>query len=184
VARAARQPHMTPRDRLRASEARVLRLAHDAVPALITGGAGDDPAGVVTYTIVGATTGFSQLWLLALSTPMLAAALLNAANTSTRASAARSGRSDNSPTEARCGSPASSSTGVARTMPTLSCGHAATQSRQNVQSRLPRFAGRNRSSSQPRRVALPRIQSWVAQLRQVPASRTATVSGDASEGMK
>lgn len=46
----------------------------ELLPALITGGAGDDPAGVMTYTVVGATTGFSQLWLLALSTPILAAA--------------------------------------------------------------------------------------------------------------
>ncbi len=42
-------------------------------PGIITGGAGDDPAGIVTYTIVGATTGFSQLWLLLLSTPMMIA---------------------------------------------------------------------------------------------------------------
>jgi Mn2+/Fe2+ NRAMP family transporter len=41
---------------------------------LITGGAGDDPAGIMTYTVVGGTTGVSQLWLLVLSTPMLAAA--------------------------------------------------------------------------------------------------------------
>ncbi|BCD61966.1 hypothetical protein NitYY0826_C0833 [Nitratiruptor sp. YY08-26] len=40
-------------------------------PGIITGGAGDDPAGIVTYTLVGATTGFSQLWLLLLSTPMM-----------------------------------------------------------------------------------------------------------------
>ncbi len=38
-------------------------------PGLITGGAGDDPAGIVTYTVVGASTGYSQLWLLLLSTP-------------------------------------------------------------------------------------------------------------------
>ncbi len=42
-------------------------------PGIITGGAGDDPAGIVTYTVVGATTGFSQLWLLLLSTPMMIA---------------------------------------------------------------------------------------------------------------
>lgn len=42
-------------------------------PGIITGGAGDDPAGIVTCTIVGATTGFSQLWLLFLSTPMMIA---------------------------------------------------------------------------------------------------------------
>ncbi len=42
-------------------------------PGLITGGAGDDPAGIVTYTVVGASTGYSQLWLLLLSTPMMIA---------------------------------------------------------------------------------------------------------------
>ena len=42
-------------------------------PGLITGGAGDDPAGIVTYAMIGATTGFSQLWLLLLSTPMMVA---------------------------------------------------------------------------------------------------------------
>jgi len=40
-------------------------------PGLITGGAGDDPAGIITYTAVGASTGFSLLWLLLLSTPMM-----------------------------------------------------------------------------------------------------------------
>ncbi|RMG64582.1 MAG: divalent metal cation transporter [Calditrichaeota bacterium] len=42
-------------------------------PGIITGGAGDDPAGIVTYTAVGATTGFSLLWLMLLSTPMMVA---------------------------------------------------------------------------------------------------------------
>jgi len=42
-------------------------------PGLITGGAGDDPAGIITYTVVGANTGYSQLWLLLLSTPMMIA---------------------------------------------------------------------------------------------------------------
>jgi Mn2+/Fe2+ NRAMP family transporter len=66
------------RERLRHTEHLAAMSARGAVPALITGGAGDDPAGVVTYTIVGATTGFSQLWLLLLSTPMLAAATIMA----------------------------------------------------------------------------------------------------------
>ncbi|HFC08917.1 MAG TPA: divalent metal cation transporter [Chloroflexi bacterium] len=60
--------------RLESEEARAKELLKESLPALITGGAGDDPAGVLTYTVVGATTGFSQLWLLVLSTPMLAAA--------------------------------------------------------------------------------------------------------------
>src|SRR6202171_1936891 len=40
-------------------------------PGLITGGADNDPAGIATYSIVGATVGFAQNWLLLLSTPML-----------------------------------------------------------------------------------------------------------------
>lgn len=40
-------------------------------PGVITGGADNDPAGIATYSIVGATIGFAQNWLLLLSTPML-----------------------------------------------------------------------------------------------------------------
>lgn len=40
-------------------------------PGVISGGADNDPAGVATYSIVGATAGFAQNWLLLLSTPML-----------------------------------------------------------------------------------------------------------------
>jgi Mn2+/Fe2+ NRAMP family transporter len=76
--RSERKPHVSARERLRNGEQRAAAAARDAVPALITGGAGDDPAGVVTYTIVGATTGFTQLWLLVLATPMLAAAIIMA----------------------------------------------------------------------------------------------------------
>ncbi len=42
-------------------------------PGIVTGGAGDDPAGIVTCTVVGATTGFHLLWLAFLSTPMMIA---------------------------------------------------------------------------------------------------------------
>jgi Mn2+/Fe2+ NRAMP family transporter len=44
-----------------------------AGPGIITGGADNDPAGIATYSIVGATAGFTQNWLLLLSTPMLIA---------------------------------------------------------------------------------------------------------------
>jgi Mn2+/Fe2+ NRAMP family transporter len=54
---------------------RFQRFFRQALPSIITGGAGDDPAGVLTYTTIGATTGFSQLWLLILTTPMLVAAV-------------------------------------------------------------------------------------------------------------
>jgi len=40
---------------------------------VITGAADNDPAGIVTYTQVGALTGFSLLWLMILTTPLLAA---------------------------------------------------------------------------------------------------------------
>jgi Mn2+/Fe2+ NRAMP family transporter len=65
---------MSDRQRWRRAEARGTELARKAAPALITGGAGDDPAGIMTYTVVGGTTGMSQLWLLVLSTPVPTAA--------------------------------------------------------------------------------------------------------------
>lgn len=40
-------------------------------PGVITGGADNDPAGIATYSVVGASAGFAQNWLLLLSTPML-----------------------------------------------------------------------------------------------------------------
>lgn len=47
------------------------KLLHDIGNGIITGAADNDPAGISTYSIVGATTGFSQLWLVILSTPLL-----------------------------------------------------------------------------------------------------------------
>ena len=41
-------------------------------PGLITGAADDDPSGISTYSVAGATTGFSMLWLTLISTPMMA----------------------------------------------------------------------------------------------------------------
>ena len=40
-------------------------------PGVVSGAADNDPAGVITYIQVGATTGFSLLWLMLLSTPIL-----------------------------------------------------------------------------------------------------------------
>ncbi|HYM96323.1 MAG TPA: divalent metal cation transporter [Candidatus Sulfotelmatobacter sp.] len=54
------------RDRLTARD--VLRAIG---PGVVTGGADNDPAGIATYSIIGATAGFAQNWLLVLSTPML-----------------------------------------------------------------------------------------------------------------
>jgi Mn2+/Fe2+ NRAMP family transporter len=47
------------------------QMLRAAGPGLITGGADNDPAGIATYSIVGATVGFAQNWLLLLATPML-----------------------------------------------------------------------------------------------------------------
>ena len=41
-------------------------------PGLITGAADDDPSGISTYSVAGATTGYSMLWLALISTPMMA----------------------------------------------------------------------------------------------------------------
>jgi Mn2+/Fe2+ NRAMP family transporter len=40
-------------------------------PGIITGGADNDPAGITTYSVVGAQSGFSLNWLLLISTPLL-----------------------------------------------------------------------------------------------------------------
>ncbi|WP_457605707.1 NRAMP family divalent metal transporter [Nitratifractor sp.] len=60
-------------DRIRAGIAKNRQRIRQLGPGFITGGADNDPAGIVTYTVVGATTGFSQLWLLLLATPMMIA---------------------------------------------------------------------------------------------------------------
>jgi NRAMP (natural resistance-associated macrophage protein)-like metal ion transporter len=41
-------------------------------PGLITGAADDDPSGISTYSVAGASTGFSMLWLALVTTPMMA----------------------------------------------------------------------------------------------------------------
>ncbi len=50
-----------------------LKKVKDFGPGIVTGGADNDPAGIVTYTSIGATTGLSQLWLMLFSTPMMIA---------------------------------------------------------------------------------------------------------------
>ncbi len=42
-------------------------------PGVITGGADNDPAGVITYTLSGSLFGYSVLWVLLLATPMMIA---------------------------------------------------------------------------------------------------------------
>lgn len=50
---------------------KVSHLLKKTASGFITGGADNDPSGITTYAVIGATTGFSQAWLLLLSTPLL-----------------------------------------------------------------------------------------------------------------
>lgn len=69
--------------RSQARKARKNTTARDVVralgPGFISGGADNDPSGITTYSIIGATAGFTQNWLLFLSTPMLIAVMLMSA---------------------------------------------------------------------------------------------------------
>jgi NRAMP (natural resistance-associated macrophage protein)-like metal ion transporter len=51
---------------------RVTRFFANLGPGLITGAADDDPSGISTYSVAGASTGYSMLWLALISTPMMA----------------------------------------------------------------------------------------------------------------
>ncbi len=51
---------------------RIARFFSILGPGLITGAADDDPSGISTYSVAGASTGFSMLWLTLISTPMMA----------------------------------------------------------------------------------------------------------------
>lgn len=59
-ARVARAQRISPRE--------ILKIVG---PGIITGGADNDPAGVTTYSVVGAQNGYSQNWLLLISIPLL-----------------------------------------------------------------------------------------------------------------
>lgn len=50
----------------------VVQFLRTLGPGLITGAADDDPSGISTYSVAGATTGLSTLWLALLTTPMMA----------------------------------------------------------------------------------------------------------------
>jgi len=68
VRRVSRTPNARELTKQRLSLPELLRAVG---PGLISGGADNDPAGIATYSIVGATVGFAQNWLLLVSTPML-----------------------------------------------------------------------------------------------------------------
>jgi len=51
----------------------IKRFRKSYLPGIVTASADEDPSSVSTFSVIGATTGFSQLWLLLLSTPLLIA---------------------------------------------------------------------------------------------------------------
>jgi Mn2+/Fe2+ NRAMP family transporter len=48
----------------------------DLGPGLITGAADDDPSGISTYSVAGATFGYAPLWTALFSFPLMAAVQL------------------------------------------------------------------------------------------------------------
>ena len=55
---------------------RIHRFFAELGPGLITGAADDDPSGVSTYSVTGATFGYGQLWTVIFAFPMMAAVQL------------------------------------------------------------------------------------------------------------
>ncbi|MBU2220144.1 divalent metal cation transporter [Patescibacteria group bacterium] len=51
----------------------IKRFRKSYLPGIVTASADNDPSSISTYSVVGATTGFSQLWLILISTPLLIA---------------------------------------------------------------------------------------------------------------
>ena len=52
---------------------RVRRFFRDLGPGLITGAADDDPSGISTYSVTGASFGYAPLWTALFSFPLMAA---------------------------------------------------------------------------------------------------------------
>jgi NRAMP (natural resistance-associated macrophage protein)-like metal ion transporter len=67
------KPSTEPQNRIQSVIARPVRLLRFLGPGLITGAADDDPSGIATYSQLGAQFGFSMLWTLVLSYPLMAA---------------------------------------------------------------------------------------------------------------
>jgi NRAMP (natural resistance-associated macrophage protein)-like metal ion transporter len=55
---------------------RVVRYVKELGPGLITGAADDDPSGISTYSVAGASFGYSTLWTALLTFPLMAAVQL------------------------------------------------------------------------------------------------------------
>jgi NRAMP (natural resistance-associated macrophage protein)-like metal ion transporter len=65
-----------PRAAKDAPEVKPLGLVQCLGPGLITGAADDDPSGISTYSVAGASLGYATLWTALLSFPMMAAVQL------------------------------------------------------------------------------------------------------------
>jgi len=57
-------------------QGRIGRFFRELGPGLITGAADDDPSGISTYSVTGASFGFAQLWTALFSFPLMAAVQL------------------------------------------------------------------------------------------------------------
>lgn len=67
----------TPQNQLLSTpSARLRHFFRDLGPGLITGAADDDPSGISTYSVAGATFGYGQLWTALFSFPLMAAVQL------------------------------------------------------------------------------------------------------------
>src|SRR3978361_59005 len=58
------------------SQGRVKKFFAELGPGLITGAADDDPSGISTYSVAGATFGFTCLWTALFSFPLMVAVQL------------------------------------------------------------------------------------------------------------
>ncbi len=63
----------TPRQKALTEKNPVKRFFQVLGPGLVTGASDDDPSGIGTYSVAGATFGFSTLWLALVTLPMMAA---------------------------------------------------------------------------------------------------------------
>jgi Mn2+/Fe2+ NRAMP family transporter len=67
------KPTTQSRSRISTIIARPMQLLYFLGPGLVTGAADDDPSGIATYSQIGAQFGFTMLWTLILSYPLMAA---------------------------------------------------------------------------------------------------------------
>ena len=72
----AREASAQDPEKKRRLRARVRGFFADLGPGLITGAADDDPSGISTYSVTGASFGYAPLWTAVFSFPLMAAVQL------------------------------------------------------------------------------------------------------------